>query len=220
MKVYPIFLNNLSEQRSIVIGGDHEAERKVGSLLDVDAQVTLISPDPSEQLQQWAHEDVIEWIERGYERGDLEGAFLVIVSEYNPERSQRIWEEAQERNVLINAMDDVPRCNFVAGSVVRRGPLVISISTTGKAPTLSVRMRQELEKEIGPEYEDFLELMHKLREPMAATYPDFDRRRDLWYEIVDSEALDLIRHDRHEAALDRIREIVGDEVVDAVTAVP
>ena len=220
MKVYPIFLNNLSEQRSIVIGGDHEAERKVGSLLEVDAQVTLISPDPSEQLRHWAHVGAIEWIERDYRRGDLEGAILVIVSEYNPERSQRIWEEAQERNILINAMDDVPRCNFVAGSVVRRGPLVISISTTGKAPTLSVRMRQELEEEIGPEYEEFLELMHRLREPMAEHYPNFDRRRDLWYDIVDSDALDLIRGDRREAALDRIRGIVGDEIVDAVTAVP
>ncbi len=220
MKVYPIFLNNLSEQCSIVIGGDHEAERKVGSLLEVDAQITLISPDPSEQLQQWAHEGAIDWIEREYRRGDLRGAFLVIVSEYNPERSQRIWEEAQERNILINAMDDVPRCNFVAGSVVRRGPLVISISTTGKAPTLSVRMRQDLEEEIGPEYEEFLEIMHELREPMAEQYPDFDRRRDLWYDVVDSNALELIGRDRPAAALDRIREIVGDEVVDCITAAP
>jgi siroheme synthase-like protein len=220
MKVYPIFLNNLDEQRSIVIGGDHEAERKVGGLLEVDALVTLISPDPSERLKRWAHEGAIDWIDREYERGDLEGAFLVIVSEYNPERSQRIWEEAQERNVLINAMDDVPRCNFVAGSVVRRGPLVISISTTGKAPTLSVRMREELEEEIGPEYEEFLEIMHKLREPMAATYPDFDHRRDLWYEIVDSEVLDLIRDDHHEAAFQCIRDIVGDEVVDTIAVTP
>lgn len=218
MKVYPIFLNSLSEQRSIVIGGDHEAERKVGSLLEVDASVTLITADPSDQLRQWARDGTIEWIARDYERGDLEGAFLVIVSEYNPERSQRIWEEAQERNVLMNAMDDVPRCNFVAGSVVRRGPLVISISTTGKAPTLSVRLREELEEEVGPEYEEFLEIMHKLRKPMAATYPDFDRRRDLWYDIVDSDVLELIRRNDHEIALDRIRDIVGDEVVDAIAA--
>lgn len=216
MKVYPIYLNNLSEQRSVVIGGDHEAERKVGDLLAADAVVTVIAPTLTEQLEQWAKAKTIDWIARDYQAGDLKGAFLVIVSEYNPERSQKIWEEAQERNVLINAMDDVPHCNFVAGSVVRRGPLVISISTTGAAPTFSVRLRQEMEERFGPEHAEFLELMRQLREPMAAHYPDFEERRDRWYQLVDSDLLELLEKGEKKAARQRLRTIVGDEVADAV----
>lgn len=212
MKVLPIFLNNLSVERAIVIGGNHEAERKVSDLLACDANVTVISPEVGEQLRAWADEDRITWIARDYQPGDLEGAFLVIVSETNPEKTHPIWEEAQERNVLINAMDDVPHCNFVAGSVVRRGPLTISISTSGCAPALSVRMRQRMEDEFGPEHAAFLHIMGALRAPMAEHYPDFEERRRRWYELVDADVLDLLADGRHDAAHERIAEIVGDEV--------
>ena len=209
MNVYPIFLNNLHEQRAVVIGGDHEAERKAKGLLDCDAAVTVISPTLTEPLQAWADEGRIDWRARTYRDGDLEGAFLVIVSETNPEATRPIWEEAQARNVLINAMDDVPHCTFVAGSVVQRGPLTIAISTSGCAPALSVRMRQWLEEKLGDEYADFLELMRDLREPMAEHYPAFEERRDRWYRLVDEGVLDLLRAGDREAAHRRIDEIVG-----------
>ncbi len=214
MKPYPVFLNNLHEQRSVVIGGNHEAERKVGELLEVDANVTLIAPDPLDSLKEWAEEGAIEWIAREYRYGDLEDAFLAIVSETNPERTHPIWKEAEERNVLFNAMDDIPHCNFFNGSFIRKGPLVISISTTGAAPALSVRLRQEMEETFGPEYETFLHIMQDLREPMAEQYPDFDERRDRWYEIVDADVLDLLRQDRRGDAIARIESIVGSAVAE------
>lgn len=216
MKPYPIFLNNLDAQRSVVIGGGHEAERKTGGLLACDARVTVISPDVTDTLRDWADAGRIEWTPRDYRAGDLEGAALVIVSETNPEKTEPIWQEARARNVLINAMDDVPHCTFVAGSVVRRGPLVISISTSGAAPALSVRLRQEMEQNFGPEYEEFLHLMQDLRAPMAVHYPDFETRRDRWYEIVDSDVLDLLRDGRHSDALARIEAIVGPDVVETL----
>ena len=212
MKVFPIFLNNLGDERSVVIGGGHEAERKAGDLLECDANVTVISPDVTDTLRQWAEDGAVTWLERDYQRGDLKDTFLVIVSETNPERTAPIWDEAQDENVLINAMDDVPHCNFVGGSIVRRGPLTFSISTSGYAPVLSVRLRQRFEEEFGPEYETFLHIMKALRPPMAAHYPDFDRRRDRWYELVDAGILELLREERYAAAHERIAEIVGDEV--------
>lgn len=216
MTPFPIFLNNLDEQRSVVIGGNHEAERKTGDLLEAEANVTLIAPDPTDTLKQWAEEGTIDWIERTYQRGDLEGAFLAIVSETNPEKTHPIWEEAQERNILFNALDDVPHCNFVNGSYVRQGPLVISISTSGAAPTLSVRLRQEMEEKFGPEYEEFLHIMQALRDPMAEHYPNFEERRDLWYEIVDSDVITLLRQNRRTDALSRIESIVGSDVCKCV----
>lgn len=218
MKPYPIFLNNLDAQRSLVVGGDHEAERKVGDLLACDANVTVISPELTDALRHWVEEGTIDWLARDYRPGDLEGAFLVIISETNPEKTAPIWEEAQARNVLINAMDDVPHCTFVAGSVVRRGPLVISISTSGAAPALSVRLRQRMEDSFGPEYAAFLDIMQALREPMAEHYPDFDARRDRWYAIVDSDVLDLLRDGRRADAFARIESIVGARVVEALRA--
>lgn len=212
MNVYPIFLNNLRGRRCLIIGGNHEAERKVLGLLDCDADVEVISPFVSEGLEEMADDGEIRWVERDYRDGDVAGAFLVIVSETNPAKTRPIFEEAERENVLINAMDDVPHCTFVAGSVVRRGHLTISISSSGAAPTLSVRLREEFEERFGPEYEVFLDWMASLRDPMARHYPDFDTRRTLWYEIVDSDILSLLADGREDDAQARLVDIVGKDV--------
>jgi precorrin-2 dehydrogenase / sirohydrochlorin ferrochelatase len=209
MTVYPIFLNNLTDRRCVVVGGDHEGERKADELAELGADVTVISAEATSKLRALADEGRITWLARDYRPGDLRDAFLVIVSETNPEATAPIWEEAQAEKVLINAMDDVPHCTFVAGSVVRRGPLVVSISTSGAAPALSVRLRQQLEKAFGPEYETFLTLMERLRGPMAERYPEFQERRRLWYELVDSNVLSLLAEDRPAQARRRIEEITG-----------
>lgn len=210
MKVFPIFLNDLGGRRCVVFGGGHEAERKAGDLLDCGAAVTLISPTCTDALREWAEEGRLAWHRRGYHPGDLKGAFLAIATETNPTATEPIWREAEAERVLLNALDDVPHCSFVAGSVVRRGPLVLSISTSGSAPALSVRLRQEFEGRFGDEYATFLEWMGALRGPMAERFPDFEERRARWYALVDSDVLDLLRAGDHEAAHRRVEALVGE----------
>jgi siroheme synthase-like protein len=212
MKPYPIFLIGLAERHCIVIGGGHEGEGKVKGLLECDATVTVISPTLTEQLQAWADAGRFTWLARAYQPGDLRNAFLVIAERSDPETNTAIWEEAEAEGALVNVMDDVEHCSFVAGSVVRQGPLTISISTSGAAPTLAVRMRQRMEQELGPEYGLFLEWMRDLRSPMAERYPDFHERRAHWYALVDSDILDLLRAGERERARQRVAEIAGIEV--------
>lgn len=212
MNVYPIFLNNLTGRRCVVVGGDHEAERKVIGLLECDASVHVVSASVTPGLAALAAGMDISWSRRDYEPGDLRGAFLAIVSETNPPRTTPIFEEAQRENVLINAMDDVPHCTFVAGSVVRRGRLAIAISTSGAAPALSVRLREEFERRFGPEFEIFLDWMARLREPMARHIPEFGARRALWYELVDSDLLDLLSEGRVDDARARLEDAVGSQI--------
>ena len=193
MKPFPIFLNDLAGRPCIVFGSDHEAERKVKSLLEHDASVTVIHPELTEVLQQYFKAGDIAWRARSYKKGDLKHAFLAIASEPNEVLNQAIWEEAEAENVLFNAMDDVPHCNFVSGSVIRRGPLVISISTSGCAPALSVRLRQRFEKEFGPEYEAYLNLMKLLRPVMSEVFTGFAERREKWYELVDGPLFEMVK---------------------------
>ena len=215
MKGYPVFLIGLSDKRCVVLGGASEAQRKVEGLLDCDAAVTVISAESTEQLSAWAEEGIIVWHKREYQPGDLKDAFLVIATSDNPQTSALIWEEAQVEGTLINVVDDVPHCNFIAGSVVRQGPLTIAISTSGLAPVLAVRLRQRLQGELGPEYAAFLEMMGALREPMATRYPDFQARRKRWYALVDSDIIELLREGRPDLARQRVAEIVGAEVLAA-----
>ena len=212
MNVYPIFLNNLFGRRCVIFGGNSEAERKARGLLDCKADVEIVSPAGTDEIGRLALRGEIKWIQREYERGDVRGAFLVIVSETNPPKTQPIFEEAERENVLINAMDDIPHCTFVAGSVVRRGLLTVAISTSGAAPTLAVRLREEFEKRFGTEYETFLDWMMALRDPMARHYPDFELRRSIWYRVVDSDILSLLSAGHANEARGRLESIVGSDV--------
>jgi precorrin-2 dehydrogenase / sirohydrochlorin ferrochelatase len=125
------------------------------------------------------------------------------------EINHQVWQEASTQGQLVNVVDDTPRCNFIAPAILRNGDLTIAISTGGKAPALAVRLKERLQRELGPEYERFLELAGKLREPLARHVPDFETRKALWYELVDSGALDLLAQGDEPAAMEVISELVG-----------
>jgi anthranilate phosphoribosyltransferase len=204
---YPVYLN-LVNRRCVVIGGDHHAEEKVNGLLNACAAVTLITPKLNEELEALVQAGQIKAVRREYRSGDLEDAFLVISATMDMDINAQVWEEASRRNILLNAMDDVPHCNFIAPSIVRQGDLVVSISTSGAAPALAVRLRQRLSEELGPEYGRFLELVWPLREELPRLYPEFQQRRAIWYQLVDADIIELLRQDDEAGAQARLREIV------------
>ena len=216
MKVYPIYLTRLDETKTVIIGGNDEAERKVKELLQVDANITLIADklDPGLQEMVDNYKERIDWVQRRYKHGDLEGAQLVIVGDFEGDENQRIHEEANQRGILVNVMDDIPNSNFAFGSLVKRGPLTVSISTSGSAPALAVRFRQKLESLFGDEHGRFLELAQNLRGPMAKHYETFEERKRRWYNLVDSDVIELIKMGDEEAAFKKAAQFVGRQVME------
>lgn len=213
MNVFPIYLRRLDERKTVLIGGNHEAETKAAQLLERESKLTVISPKLTEKLAQWADNNRFTWIPRTYEKGDLKDAFMAVVADYDGDVNEKVYEEAVERDILVNVMDDIPHANFAFGSIVKQGPLTLSISTGGAAPALAVRLRQRFEQEFGPEYGQFLEFMQKLRKPMSRHHPNFDTRRELWYEIIDSDVLSLFRENSIQQAYEKTAEIAGKKVV-------
>jgi siroheme synthase-like protein len=211
---YPVFLD-LRDRPCAVLGGCAMAEEKVRGLLAAGARVTVIAPSLTPALAELAAEGRILHRAREYQPGDLQGVVLAISTDRTPEVAGAVWREARDRNVLLNTVDDVPHCNFIAPAVVRRGDLSIAISTGGKAPVLAVRLRQRLERELGEEHARFLALAGAARETLADRQPDFATRRELWYRLVDSDVLDLLRQGDETAALGRFEEILGVRPVEA-----
>ncbi|MDT8307206.1 MAG: bifunctional precorrin-2 dehydrogenase/sirohydrochlorin ferrochelatase [Anaerolineae bacterium] len=209
MKGYPVFLNDLDQRRCVVVGGSAEAERKVAGLLECEANITVIAAAVTPQLRAWAEAGRIGWLARPYRRGDLKDAFLVICDGANPEVNAQVWQEGEEGGALVNVMDDIPHCNFIAGSVVRRGPLVIAISTGGAAPALAVRLREQFEAQFGAEYGEFLEMVAALRPLMAQRFPSYAERRARYYALVDSDILALLRADAPEAADEQLKTLLA-----------
>ena len=135
----------------------------------------------------------------------------MICTTRDPEVVQRAWQEATEGNILFNSVDDPPHCNFIAPAIVRRGDLTVALSTGGKAPALAVRLREWLERELGPEHARFLELAGRLRGPLARRYPEFGERKARWYRLLDSDVLYLLRQGEEATARQRMIQIMGVE---------
>jgi precorrin-2 dehydrogenase/sirohydrochlorin ferrochelatase len=208
MDYYPIYLN-LQGRRCVVIGGGKVAEGKVHGLLAAGGRVWVISPSLTPALDELARQLRISHVERTFQPGDLAEAFLAISATDDPAVNEQVWQEASAGNVLVNVVDDTPHCNFIAPAILRQGDLAVAISTGGKAPALAVRLREQIERLVGPEHARFLELAGSLRERLAKQRPDFGERRALWYQLVDSDVIDLLRRGEEAEARQRMAEIMG-----------
>ena len=167
MSYYPVSLD-LKGRPCIVIGGGKVAERKVRGLLSCEAAVQVISPELTPGLAELFRAGRLSWQDRDYEPGDLEHGFLVIAATDNEQVQQQTYEEAQKRNILINVADVPARCNFILPATARQGDLTISVSTGGKSPALAKQLRQQLEKEYGPEYKVLPDILGGLRGEILA----------------------------------------------------
>lgn len=183
----------------MVVGGGQVAARKVIALQRASADIVVISPNLCEQMEELAAQGAIEVVDRGYRWGDLERAFLAVAATDDLDVNQRVWEEARARDLLVNVVDDPDHCNFIAPSVVRRGPLALAISTSGRCPAFSRHLRRELERELGPAYGEYVDLLGDLRERVVGGLP-LAERRSLWQQIFNSDVLSLLESgDRQEA---------------------
>ena len=197
----------LSGRRCLVVGGGEIGLDKVEGLLACDADVTLISPDAVEPLQELAREGSIRWERREYAGpADLEAAFMVIASTDDTEVNIAIYEDAERRAMLVNIVDVPPLCNFILPAVVRTGPLAIAISTAGASPALAKRIRNEIADEYGEPYARLAIMLNEVRGWAKGTLPTYQDRKAFFESIVDGEPdpVELLRRGDDHAVRDLI----------------
>ncbi len=197
MRYYPVNLD-IQNRKCLVVGGGSVGTRKVMTLLDCGAIVTVVSPDVTEQLSELANNGKIELIKRDYRSSDLDGMFLVIGATDNEELNSRIHSDSEKLNKLCNIADRPNVCNFILPSVVSRGDLVIAISTSGKSPAFAKKLRKDLEKEFGMEYAEFLKLMGAIRKKLLAEAHAPEAHKPLFEQLINSGLIDMIREQRKE----------------------
>jgi precorrin-2 dehydrogenase/sirohydrochlorin ferrochelatase len=203
---FPVFLD-LSGKKCLVTGEGYEVAGKVQALVDASADVVYVNPQAEAAIETLAAAGLIRWEKRTFLPADLDGLFLVI-SDLGD--NSEIFRLAEEQRVLCNCVDDPEYCRFSFGSIHRRGELTIAISTNGWAPAVAVRLKEKLQREIGPEYTDFLDLLKSVRPQITGQIADFGKRRDLWYRIVDSEVLAMLERGEKEAAEQLVQGMIGE----------
>lgn len=157
MKYFPILID-LEKFKSLVIGGGEIATRKVENLLNFNARPKVIAPEITQELRELIDLYNLEYDNRKFRQGDLQGFSLVFVATDDPSLDTLIKEEAEKSGAIVNFADQPEICNFIVPSYIKRGDLVISISTQGKAPFLSKWLREILEKKFPSNYKEFVEL--------------------------------------------------------------
>lgn len=195
-KVFPMFLK-LEGRRCLVVGAGAIAEGKIGGLIADDAQIRVVAPEATPQVQTWAGEAKIDWERRKFQPSDLEGMFLVVAATSSSIVHEEIFAEAKRRGVLCNVVDVPHLCDFFYPAIVRRGSLQIAISTAGESPALSQRLRKELEKQFGPEYEPWLASIGQARAELAARDLSPEDRKEILHELASREFFERYRDELH-----------------------
>ena len=208
---YPVYLN-LRGRRCVIVGGGTVAEGKISRLLDSGADICVVSPDATPGIRQFVADGAVRWEQRRYERGDLEGAFIAIAATNVREVNRRIFEEAEERGVMLNAVDDPPNCSFIAPSIVQRGPVTLAISTGGVSPALARKLRESLQSSRDLAWADLSSVMAVARSHLreAGLLSTIDPQR--WQCCITPQLLAMAQEGRQsEAAETLLAGLTGDD---------
>lgn len=191
-QAYPLVLTGLAQAVCVVIGGGAVAERKVADLIAGGACPLVISPTLTPALEELAREGRLKVIRRRFAVGDVRGALLVIAATSDGAVNRQVAEEARRCGVLVNVADEGGAGNFHTVASVRRGDLLLTVSTGGASPTLAAALCRELAAQYGPEYGRLLALLRRLRTgPARSLTPE--RRQLLWRRLLAGPVLGWLR---------------------------
>lgn len=196
---YPIYLD-IEERDVLIIGGGNVCARKAETMLKYGARVTVVSPEFTDEIEEWAKAGTVTIRRKTYEESDLEGASIVIASTDDQCINGRIARDCRRRKIPVNVVDVTHLCEFIVPAIVERGSIQIAVSTGGKSPALARTLKEDLQRAIGPEYDEVNRLLGTLRAGAKKTLPtDVDRKR-FFDSIIADGVLDMLRNGRRQDA--------------------
>jgi siroheme synthase-like protein len=186
---YPVFLN-LKGKKCVVVGGGRVGLRKIKTLLNCGADITVISPRPRAEISKLFKKKAIRLVRRNYKKGDLGGAALSIAATHVRKINRKVVEESKRNGTLVNVVDDAELSDFIIPSSFRRGDLSVAVSTSGMSPAFAKKIRAKLEKNVGMEYAYLLSLI-------AETRSEIKKKRlkvsaNAWQKSLDLDSLILL----------------------------
>jgi precorrin-2 dehydrogenase / sirohydrochlorin ferrochelatase len=206
MAYYPIFLE-LKGRPCLVVGGGSVAARKVEGLLAAGARVTVVSPSLDPDLAKLVSERRIVHVDRPYQHIDFKGYAVAIAATDDAATNERVAADARQSGVLVNVVDKPALCDFIVPSVVRRGDVVLAVSTGGLSPALARWLRQEMESYLSEDFERLAQLLAEVRVELRER--GLNVAPEAWQGAIDSGLRDLVAAGRHDEARARLLSALG-----------
>ena len=205
MEFLPLFLN-IREQHCVIVGGGEVALRKAILLIKAKANLSLISPQFISQLQDLSEEGRCKLLQEEFVAEQLEGASIVIAATNNKNTNARVAKAADKKNIPVNVVDQPELCSFIMPSIVDRSPVVVAISSSGRSPVLTRKIKELNETLISNREGQLAELLGAFREKIRNKYPDFIERVKFWESLLESEVTELVYSGNEGAAIQLIED--------------
>lgn len=215
--LYPVGLV-VEGRRCLVVGGGRVAARKVRSLLECGAAVTMVAPEAHIALGLLSAEGAIAAIDgppldvqlRPYAPGEAAGYRLVITATGDPTVDAAVHADAEAAGVWVNSADDPEHCSFVLPAVWRDGPVTVAVSSQGESPALSTWLRSQVASSLGPGTGVLAELLGQARRKLQATGRSTEEVD--WQSLLRGPLPGLVRAGRVPEARAVLSEAIGDDI--------
>jgi siroheme synthase-like protein len=207
---YPVYLN-LAGKSCVIVGGGTVAQGKISALRDAGAVITIISPQVTDGIKRAVQRGDVVWVQREYKPGDLDGAFIAVAATNVWHVNRQIHEEAEDRGVLLNVVDDPDQCTFIAPSIVRRDPITLAISTGGASPALARKMREVLSEARILQWAELAGVLSQARRVIKEKRTAIDPTR--WQCVITEDLLKLVQDGHEDRAVDIILTQLQDDTI-------
>ena len=200
---YPIYID-IENREVVIIGGGNVCARKAETMMKYGARVTVVSPELTEEIEEWARQGRLAIRRKRYDHSDIAGANLVIASTDDPLVNEQVAHDCRARRIPVNVVDVTPLCEFIVPAIIEKGSIQIAVSTGGKSPAIARTLKEDLQRLIGPEYAEANDVLATLRDGAKATLrTDVDRKR-FFDGIIAAGLLDMLRGGRRGEAYETI----------------
>jgi len=187
----PIFVN-IRKQPCLVVGGGAVAARKVALIRRAGAQVTVVSPELCDELQELADSGAVSYQARGFQAEDIDAPVLVIAATDQPDVNEQVAKLARARGIPFNMVDNPELGSFIMPSIVDRSPVQIAVSTGGASPVLARMIRTKLEGCIPASYGRLAALVDGFREKVKAKFTNVQQRKQFWETVLEGEVAERV----------------------------
>jgi siroheme synthase-like protein len=218
---YPIYLD-IENRNVVIIGGGNVCARKAETMMKYGARVTVVSPDFTDEIEKWAREGCLQLRRKKYDESDLDDANIVIASTDDESVNTTIATDCRRRRIPVNVVDVTHLCEFIVPAIIEKGSIQIAVSTGGKSPVIARTLKEDLNRLIGPEYDEVNQVLGSLRDGAKKVLPTDGDRKRFFDGIVAQGILELLREGRRRDAyvtIARACEEAGVPVSDSVARV-
>lgn len=210
MQYLPLFVK-LTDKPVLIVGGGTVALRKAGTLLEAGARLFVVAQDFHTEFLQWQQQGKVRLINGSFEPELLNDKLLVIAATDDEQVNQAVYQAAEARQILVNTVDDQPKCRFIFPSVIDRSPVLVAISSGGTAPVLARRLREKLETLLPQYLGPLAGLVGSFRDKVKNHISGFAARRQFWEKVFNSDVVRDVQANRVAEAGQKLETLLNEQ---------